>query len=440
MTACRCLAPQTLDARQWRDAWAGQTVFVLASGPSLSFDEIGLVHRYALATASPVIAVNTSFMRAKWADVLFFSHKSWWLTYRTAVKRTFEGMVASTANVLETRTVPFANGRLPEYGDTGANAVGLAIYMGARRVIVLGFDGRDDSNGLRHWHAPHPAAVLAGRSHAPVDFGFYHLCADAQVAGVEIVNVSPRSEHTGFIRAPLQEYLNDPPPLPVVPAQPSLARQLRERQPPATRGRDPQVLAWQGRWADKTVFVLASGPSLTEADVAAVRAYAGLHDCPVAVTNTTYRIAPWADLLFFYDRQWWRVHEAEALSTFAGQMVTMSGMSHPRVLSMFGQRFDAYKNSGGGAINFAIFAGAKRVVLLGLDGQYASDGRRHWHEQDPRLGNAASLPRFVTYFPALAQEAKRQGVQILNASRQTALTCFPRAALEHILTTDFPEE
>lgn len=440
MTPFRCLAPQTPDARQWRDAWAGQTVFVLASGPSLSLDDVRLVQRYAYASGSPVIAVNTSFLMAKWADVLFFSHKSWWLTYRIAVKRTFEGMVATTANVLEARTAPFTNGRLPEYGDTGANAVGLALYMGARRVIILGMDGQSDSNGRRHWHEPHPAAVLARRSHAPVDAGLHQLCADARSVGAELLNVSPRSTYSGFIRASLADYINNPPPLPVAPVTPSLSHPLRDRQTTATRSIDPQVLAWQGRWAGKTAFVLASGPSLTEADVAAVRAYVGLHDCPVVVTNTTYRIAPWADLLFFYDRQWWRVHEAEVLATFAGQMVTMSGISHPRVLSMFGQRFDAYKNSGGGAINFAIFAGAKRIVLLGLDGQYASDGRRHWHEQDPRLGNAASLPRFVTYFPALAQEAKRQGVEVLNATRTTGITCFQRVTLESIIAPDLPEE
>ena len=199
-------------------------------------------------------------------------------------------------------------------------------------------------------------------------------------------------------------------------------------------GGDPRYREWRGRWQDRTVFVLASGPSLTSEDVASVRTYAEANECPVAVTNTTYRLAPWADLLFFYDRQWWRVHEQEVLETFAGDLVTMADAKHQRVLSLVGTHFNAYKNSGGGAINFAVHAGAKRIVLLGLDGQYAPDGRRHWHLQDPRLGNAGALPRFIRQFPSLAASAASQKVEVLNASRETGLTCFRRVALESIIS------
>ena len=198
--------------------------------------------------------------------------------------------------------------------------------------------------------------------------------------------------------------------------------------------------AWKGLWSGTTVFVLASGPSLTMEDVVAVRGYSAKYPCPVIVTNTTYRLAPWANLLFFYDRQWWRVHGTEVLETFHGQIVTMSHLNHPRVLSLAGQRVNSYRNSGGGAISFALHAGARRIVVLGLDGQHAPDGRRHWHDQDPRLGDAAGMSRFLPQFPLLAQAAASLGAQVLNASRATAITCFPRVALEDILTTDFIED
>jgi len=54
-------------------------------------------------------------------------------------------------------------------------------------------------------------------------------------------------------------------------------------------------------WPGATVACLASGPSLTRADVALVRAQ-GL---PTIVVNTTYQMAPWADVLYACDAKWW---------------------------------------------------------------------------------------------------------------------------------------
>ena len=205
-------------------------------------------------------------------------------------------------------------------------------------------------------------------------------------------------------------------------------------------GGDLRYREWRGRWQDRTVFVLASGPSLTPEDVASVRTYAEANDCPVVVTNTTYRLAPWADVLFFYDSRWWSAHGEAVLRDFPGQIVTVCELTHHRMLNLRKQSFNAYKNSGGGAISFAMYAGVKRVVTLGLDGQPAADGRQHWHAPDPVLGDATGLSLFLPCFPALAKDAAQQGVEIVNASRQTAITCFQRRPLEAILAPSFVEE
>ena len=202
----------------------------------------------------------------------------------------------------------------------------------------------------------------------------------------------------------------------------------------------PYPATWLRLWAGKTAFVLASGPSLTLSDVAQVRRYAQAHDCPVLVTNSTYRLALWADALFFYDSRWWSAHGNDVLRDFPGQIVTVCELIHHRMLNLRKQPFNAYKNSGGGAISFAMYAGAKRVITLGLDGQPAADGRQHWHVPDPVLGDATGLSLFLPCFPDLAQDAAQQGVEIINASRQTAITCFQRQPLADILAPSFVEE
>jgi hypothetical protein len=176
-----------------------------------------------------------------------------------------------------------------------------------------------------------------------------------------------------------------------------------------------------------TVVCLASGPSLTAEDCALVRASGH----PTVVTNTTYRLAPWATVLMAHDYKWWEVHHAEVAATFAGRKVTTA----PRGTRYGAQtlalmKFRAFGNSGAAAVSLAVMAGAKRVIMLGYDCQHTG-GQTHWHgNHPPPLGNAGSVARWPAKFAQLAQYAARSGCTVVNASRETALTCFPRVQLE----------
>src|SRR3546814_7286157 len=66
------------------------------------------------------------------------------------------------------------------------------------------------------------------------------------------------------------------------------------------------------RWDGMTVACIASGPSLTAEDCESIRT-AGL---PAIVTNNTWQLAPWADVLYAGDYQWWKRYGEEC--TFAG--------------------------------------------------------------------------------------------------------------------------
>jgi len=93
--------------------------------------------------------------------------------------------------------------------------------------------------------------------------------------------------------------------------------------------------------------------------------------------------------------------------------------------------FRAFGNSGAGAIALAAKAGARRVLLLGYDCQ-KTGGKAHWHGDHPEgLGNAGSIHKWPAQFAQL--KASMAGVEIINCSRATALTCFPRQPLEAAL-------
>jgi hypothetical protein len=180
-------------------------------------------------------------------------------------------------------------------------------------------------------------------------------------------------------------------------------------------------------WAGPKVVCLASGPSLTPEDCETARSMA----LPTIVTNTTYRIAPWAAAVYAMDCKWWDHHHEEVAATFKGERYCWSKLAakYGATVTDGMPGFMGFRNSGANAISLAITAGASEVVLLGYDCQ-RTGGMSHWHGDHPRqLSNARSLGEWPQIFKRVADYAKKRGVRVVNCSRETALKCFERGTL-----------
>jgi hypothetical protein len=125
------------------------------------------------------------------------------------------------------------------------------------------------------------------------------------------------------------------------------------------------------------------------------------------------------------DRKWWNQYFPR-VSDFAGELAAPLKFDGVKRYSI-----ETFKNSGAGAINLAITLGAKRVILLGYDCQ-KTGGKAHWHgNHEKGLGNAGSIRDWPAQFAKLAKVYP--DTDIINASRETALTCFRRADLDEVL-------
>ncbi|EPV0130428.1 hypothetical protein [Pseudomonas aeruginosa] len=132
------------------------------------------------------------------------------------------------------------------------------------------------------------------------------------------------------------------------------------------------------------------------------------------------------------DKVWWERYAAEAKATFCGELLTLS--ANPFGIKT--ARIDHYRNSGGGAVSLAIARGAKRIILLGYDMQ-KTGGMSHWHGDHPRgLGSAGKISEWPVEFENLKR--KNPGIEIINCTRETALTCFARRPLEDALNEPDP--
>jgi hypothetical protein len=187
------------------------------------------------------------------------------------------------------------------------------------------------------------------------------------------------------------------------------------------------------------VFLIGGGPSLAGFD------FEKLRGRRVITINRSFRVTPWADVLYFCDRNFWRVDSAEILKTFTGRhIVTVCREQHDRLKNIQNTGTSGLElrpigvkhgtNSGYQAINLGFLMGARRLVLLGYDMKTAG-GETHHHggyrtggvdpAQYSHVMQHTLQQRMLPYFPRLVDPLKAAGVEVFNANPDSALRCWP---------------
>lgn len=182
----------------------------------------------------------------------------------------------------------------------------------------------------------------------------------------------------------------------------------------------------QGIWKSYTVVCIASGPSLTLEDCEAVR---GLK---TIVCNTSFRIAPWADVLYAMDAVWWKVYIHEVDKTYPGIKASCADLEHWfGVYRLRDCGFIKSNNTGAGAISLAAYMGARRIIMLGYDLSHDGEKAHHHGDHPAPLGNARnqSIKGWLPQFEKLRARLNESGIEISNCSRRTALD-WPRSTIE----------
>lgn len=190
-------------------------------------------------------------------------------------------------------------------------------------------------------------------------------------------------------------------------------------------------------WPDSTIVCIGTGPSLTAEDVQLCRTQAHA----IAV-NDAYTLAPWADVLYACDAKWWLWHKGvpdfvglkyalqPAAAKFPGVQVLRNDGREG--LSADPESLTTGYCSGYQAIGLAVHLGATRIVLLGYDMGRDRKGPAHFfgaHRDKSEPPYKLCLKTFQT----LVAPLQAAGVDVVNCSRQTALTCFRRDDLERVL-------
>lgn len=185
-----------------------------------------------------------------------------------------------------------------------------------------------------------------------------------------------------------------------------------------------------------TVVCLATGPSLTREDAEYCRGKA-----TVVALNDAYTLAPWADVLYSSDARWYPFHNW--VPSFAGLKIALD-IVHDGVLTIKhsgsegidweADRVRGARNTGGAAINLAVHLGAKRIILLGYDMDVRPGVPRHFFgDHPPRLDNTFKPDVFRELIATMVKPLHDRGIEVINCSRSSRLTCFPQMALRDAL-------
>lgn len=85
-------------------------------------------------------------------------------------------------------------------------------------------------------------------------------------------------------------------------------------------------------------------------------------------------------------------------------------------------------NSGHQAIHLACNFGASRILLLGYD----FGGEGHWfgRHPTPNLDGGNDFEMWLRAINTLAIDLEKEGVEVVNYTRQTAIACFQIESLD----------
>lgn len=201
--------------------WAGQTAAVLASGPSLTREQCE-----AVRGKCRVIAVNNQGIdtdcdgvrvpaMAPWADIMYAADSKWWRHYHERALR-FAGRKVTIRPTLPWAEVyclqqsidhPSFDPRpthLVSGGNSGYQAVHLAVHLGVKRIILLGFDMKNGKSGRRHWFGNHPGRLNSHGAYSGWHRAFDKFAKVLSHMNIEVINCTPDTALRCFKRAPLE--------------------------------------------------------------------------------------------------------------------------------------------------------------------------------------------------------------------------------------------
>jgi hypothetical protein len=218
-------------------SWERMTVVCIASGPSVTQQQLEIVRRARERDAVRVIVVNDMYLVAPWADVLYFADDKWWRWQLQGVakswpwakfgtddvKKAFAGFAGQKVTIehptmatgpdIFTLKKDGADGLSEKQNairtgsNSGFQAMNIAALSGASRILLVGYDLRY-IGGRTHSHNGHSAKENESVYMAYAQ-RFSTLERPMEKLGIDVANCTPGSAVKTFRTSTLEAELRE---------------------------------------------------------------------------------------------------------------------------------------------------------------------------------------------------------------------------------------
>lgn len=190
----------------------------------------------------------------------------------------------------------------------------------------------------------------------------------------------------------------------------------------------------------RTVAIIAGGPSLK-----ALR-WSRLERATTVAINRAHEVLPFASLLWWGDAPFFRpnvdaLHAHPCYYKATMRQGYQKGEIPPWVFSYEctgREGFDpdpncirSGNNSAYAAMHVVAHQNPARIVLFGVDMQHGPGGETHWHSGHGIVHEEYTLTeKMRPLFAGLVKPLAHRGIEVINASPESALNCWPRCSID----------
>ena len=204
------------------ELWPNSTVFIIGGGPSVADVDLTKLHD------KRVIGVNQAYKLGNWIDCIWFGDKQWYPSQLPQILN-YKGLIItcaqearkdkrwkrvkwvgrSKASGIETQH--WRRGHIAWNGNSGSSAINVAYWLGARRVVLLGFECKLPEKGEQtHWHNDYAPKKDGEKLVDPYRNFLKHwkaIAKDAKECKLEILNATPDTAITEVPQVKLEDVL-----------------------------------------------------------------------------------------------------------------------------------------------------------------------------------------------------------------------------------------
>ena len=196
---------------RWPD-WSGDTAVCIATGPSLTREQVEKVKRSSVRS----IGINDVGLTEDWLDIWYAADWPFWKHYEARAQASqalkvcadvmsrgsrLVDLFLSTAN--DERASRFEPGFAVSGNHSGFQALQMAISFGASKVVLLGYDCKARGTSTNYFGRK-PNTLHRASNYESWREHYDRLLVPV---GVEVLNATPGSAITAFPRVSLDEAL-----------------------------------------------------------------------------------------------------------------------------------------------------------------------------------------------------------------------------------------